>query len=479
MSYKKFTKDVLIFGITQLVTMLRGFIVVPIITKLLGTQSYGIWAQLMVTISLLTPITIVGVQYSIVRLLPGQKDKDGVSNDVWSIFLFILGVSLILSVVMFIFSGPISTILGGGKTIIQLLSIIIVLECLNQVLSNTFRALQKIKQYSFFVIMQTVVEAFLVFMAIYSGYGLLGAVISLLIARLINFIVMGLIIIKKIGVKVPDFKRLKEYLSFGSPYIITDLSFWVAQSSDKYIIGLFMGTLFVGYYAPAYTLGSCIFLFTSTLNFILPATLSKHFDDNNINEVKTYLKYSLKYLLAICIPAVFGLTVLSKQLLRMFSNADIAQHSYYVVPFVALSITLFGISSVIGQAIMLKKKVKLNATIWLCAALLNLGLNLVFVPFLGILGAAVTTLLAYILVLSLTLLYSSKDLSVTLDWKFILKSIMSSALMFLIILIFNPSNFIQTVFAIILGGLIYSFLVFIFKGFSKDEILFMKDLLKA
>ena len=43
-SYKKFTKDVGLAGIVQVVGALKGLILLPILTKTLGAEFYGIWA---------------------------------------------------------------------------------------------------------------------------------------------------------------------------------------------------------------------------------------------------------------------------------------------------------------------------------------------------------------------------------------------------------------------------------------------------
>ena len=80
MSYKKFTKDIGIVGITQLITMLRGFILLPIITKLLGAENYGIWTQITVTIGLVTPVIVLGLPYSLVRFLAGEKDRKEITE---------------------------------------------------------------------------------------------------------------------------------------------------------------------------------------------------------------------------------------------------------------------------------------------------------------------------------------------------------------------------------------------------------------
>ena len=73
--YKKFTKDVGIVGITNLITPLGGLILLPIIIKTLGASGYGIWAQVGVTLGLINPIADLTLSYTFVRFFAGIKDK--------------------------------------------------------------------------------------------------------------------------------------------------------------------------------------------------------------------------------------------------------------------------------------------------------------------------------------------------------------------------------------------------------------------
>ena len=329
-------------------------------------------------------------------------------------------------------------------------------------------------KYSGFVIFQTFGEVGLVAGIVLLGYGLYGAVMSLLIIRLITFLMLFGFILKKIGIKIPAFLRIKEYLRFSLPTVVSSVSYWAVTSSDRYLIGFFLGILFVGYYAPAYTVGNVINFFIFPLLFVLFPVLSKFYDENKISEVKDYLKYSLKYFLMIAIPSAFGLSILSRELLTIFSTKDIASNAYFITPFVALSILLYGVYAIFVQILILFKKTKIFGTIWVGAALLNIGLNFVLIPKFGILGAAITTLLAYSLAFLLTWYYSSKYFQFEIDWQFITKSIFASVLMVSAIIWFNPIGLFETIIAIITGALLYGVFILLFKGFNKKEIEFLK-----
>jgi O-antigen/teichoic acid export membrane protein len=99
----------------------------------------------------------------------------------------------------------------------------------------------------------------------------------------------------------------------------------------------------------------------------------------------------MKYSLALAIPSVVEQSLLSKPLLTIFSIPEIAKLGYLITPFLAQAGLLFGLHAITMQILVLEKKTGITGTIWIVAAILNLGLNVIFVPRIGILGAAATT----------------------------------------------------------------------------------------
>lgn len=478
MSYQKFTKDILIIGSVNLLITISGFVVLPLITKLLGPENYGIWAQIMVTITFLTPVATLGLPYTLVRFLAAKSDKDEIREGLYSVLAIVFAVSFLAALIILFLAEPISKIIIGDQNLLKVLAFTMMVECLNLTLLNIFRAFQQIKKYSFFMLFQTFGEVGLISLAIYFGHGILGAVFSLLIIRIIIFLILLFNILKDIGFKFPKFLEIKKYLSFGLPTVSSNTSYWIIQSSDRYLIGFFWGALFVGYYAPAYVMGNFLNLLILPLTFLLPAVLSKLYDENKINEVKTYLKYSLKYFLMMAIPSFFGLSLLSKQLLIIFTTPEISKHGYFVTPFVAFSLLLFGVYAIIGQILALKKKTKIIGTVWTITAAINFGLNIYAIPKIGILGAAITAVISYAIVFLLILYFSLKELKFDMDWRCVIKSITASVLMGFIILLLNPAGLSNVLLTVIGGAIFYGFLIFLLKCVKKEEILFFKRAFK-
>src|SRR5579863_3311381 len=123
MFYKKFTQDIGILGLTQLVVAIGGVITLPIITKFLGAEDYGIWTQLMVTSNLIAPIALLGLPYTMARFLAGEKEKERIQDGIWSTTTLITGATATISLFLILFSAPISRFFDCPALFVQILAI--------------------------------------------------------------------------------------------------------------------------------------------------------------------------------------------------------------------------------------------------------------------------------------------------------------------------------------------------------------------
>ena len=183
---------------------------------------------------------------------------------------------------------------------------------------------------------------------------------------------MYIFVFFEIGFKIPNFGKIREYLDFALPIIPNNLSTWIVESSDRYVITIFLGTTFLAYYSPGYTLGMVILLFFNPLSVLLASILPKYYEKGEIKEIMLFINYSLKYFLLIAIPLFFILSLLSKQILMLITTPAIAMNGYIVTPFIALSSLLFGAYGIIVNLIILEKKTKIIGIIWIIAAFISL-----------------------------------------------------------------------------------------------------------
>ena len=477
--YKKFAQRIGLIGATNLFIGLSGIILLPILTKTMPIEEYGTYVQVTVTIGLVPSIVMLGLPYTMVRYLAAAKSKEDVQEGYYSILGITVITSGVTSIIIFLLAGPIANALFDGHfEVTQILAAIVFLECMNGLQFNYFRTFQHIKRYSALTFSKTLVQLTLVGAFVLLDHGIFGAMIGLLITDLILFAIMGILIVSEIDVVFPKFKNLREYLSFGLPTVPGNVSSWVVNSSDRYVIALFLGAAYVGYYSPGYTLGNTISMFIAPLSFMLPAVLSKYYDEGDLGTVKTILSYSTKYFVALTIPSIIGLTLLSKPLLTILSTAEIAENSYLITPITALCAALFGIYTIAVQLLILQKKTRHMGFIWFIAAGVNIILNILCIPIFGLMGAALTTLLSFLIATAYIIHHSNMASVVSIEKRFLAKCCIAALCLGMFVVSSNPQSPLDILITALSGGGIYAITLFLLRGFSSKELKFFKRMVK-
>jgi O-antigen/teichoic acid export membrane protein len=470
--YKKIFQDIGIIGIANLFSAFSGILLIPIITKILGAEDYGLFVQFIVTIGLITSFSTLGLPYTTVRFLAGEKEKERICDDLYSTFSLIALASVVISIFILLLSNQISEILfDGEKILVLLIALLIPIESLNGSFQNVFRVFQNVKIYTIVTIVRTLVETLASITVVLSGFGIIQVAITVVLIRAITMVILLITTVRSVGFKRPTFSRMRDYLKFGLPTIPSNIASWVTDSSDRYIISFFWGIIYVGYYNPAYALGSMIQIFMTPVNFVLVAVVSKIYEENNLDLLRDIFKYSIKYFLMISIPAFFGLSLLSRPILTVLTTPEIADQSYLVTPFIAFSMLLTGIGGVAtGLSLYLAKRTDISMINWMIVATTNIILNMLLVPRWGIVGAAAATMAAFIVGFIFGGYYAFKYFKFAIDWKSIIKAITSSFVMSVAIVVNFPTNLIEIVLVISLGFLVYLASMILLKAISIDEI---------
>ena len=476
--YKVFIQRIGLVGITNILISLSGLIFIPIITKNFSVADYGIWAQVNTTIALVPNIANLGLPYTMVRFLSAEKDKNNIKESFYSMLAVVIVSSILISLIFILFKTEIANYLFGANiNVLYIVAIISFFACMNLMLISFFRTFQQIKRYSLFLVFQTYIGVIISSYLALNSYNIETVILGLLIGYLIVFIMMCLMIGGYLGLAIPRFKNLKEELKFAIPTIPNNVSSWVVDSSDKYVITILLGSAAVGYYSPSYALGSILLMFLSPFALLLPAVLPKYFEEGNLKQVDIFLKYSMKYFLVISIPAAMGLSILSKPILMIISTPEIASNGYLVTPFVCLGAVLMGIYGITNNILILEKKTKILGKIWILVGVLNLVFNIIAVPIIGIIGSALVTLICYFIAFIITIFYSKKNFNLPFEYKSLIKTIIATIIMGIFVYIVNPIGITNVLITILIAMTIYFAVLFLIKGIRKEEFNFFKQML--
>ncbi len=200
------------------------------------------------------------------------------------------------------------------------------------------------------------------------------------------------IIIVKAGLKI-RINMVKGLLAFGLPLVLNFVSYWVLQLSDRYLLSLFVSLTETARYAVVYTLGSAMsVVIMGPFSLAWPTTMFTVAKRKDATEV---FKLIFRWFSLFLLFAAFGSSLVATLILYWLFPVE--YHSAApIIPFVAVSIVFYGVYYVFMAGANITRRTWLTAVFTTIAALVNIFVNLILIPLFKGMGAAESTLIAYI-----------------------------------------------------------------------------------
>jgi|AntDeeMetagen681_2_1112603.scaffolds.fasta_scaffold00190_21 O-antigen/teichoic acid export membrane protein len=227
----------------------------------------------------------------------------------------------------------------------------------------------------------------------------------------------------------PSFTRLHSLFDYSKYSFISYISGYVYNWMDLAIIGFVLTTSAVGQYEMAWRVAMLVTLFSTSLGEVIFPQISKWSAEEATDRIEDLLPDTLTASFVLVIPGFFGVVILSDEILRLLFGDEFA------VAWLAL-ILLFGERiiqaghTILGRALLGINKPKLAARSSVISVILNLILNILLIPTIGIAGAAIATLLASTLNATLHIVYLSRFLDIRVNRHELTWILGGSALMF-------------------------------------------------
>jgi O-antigen/teichoic acid export membrane protein len=274
------------------------------------------------------------------------------------------------------------------------------------------------------------------------------------------------------------FHRLAIY-SF--PLVAGNLSAWLLNLSDRYILQIYRSVQEVGIYSASYSIADkSVMLFVNLFMFASGPIIMRLWEREGEARTKEFNSSMARYFLMICMPMVVGLCVLAKPIIRLLTGPQYFD-GYTIVPFIAIGVFFFGLQQMFQTGFLLHKKT-VFITIGICiAGVFNIILNFIFVPSFGYVAAASAALASYVL-LSLIMIVGSRRLY---KWDFPCRSLcrISTAVVVMGIVVhylyiagvFSRSSVIELLLLVFFGFIVNLLMLFVLREFSNEELSYAKQ----
>ncbi|WP_191906115.1 MULTISPECIES: flippase [unclassified Haloarcula] len=471
----KILSDSLYSTFRTIITMLRSVIVVPLITKLLGADSFGIWST---TFAFVVMMGNIGGLH-----LHGAMTRYGVSDTVKEqTYVDILSLSIITGAIISVAIGvigvhlDIDSLVGNGyvdvDSLVAVSAVLVFLTILRRINLNFYRSKSNVKLYEIINTIKTLSEiAVLTTVFLFDG-GIIHGMGALVAVSLILNVSLMSHIFKNYSVPWPNARNFPKYVRYGLPMVPASLSQSLHQNADKFLILFFLSPSAVGIYAVAYGVCGLFRNFTNVLTPSLYPRIAKSWDENNFGEITEVYKDIFRYYTIVAVPALVGIVFVSVPLLEALSTATVAEQGWILIPIMSVGMLLRGYENSLTYILTSAEKTANISKGVVLSTIVNIVLNLVLIPTYGIEGAAIGTLISQSLLTAIIYGYSVKNISIPLPTEIFVKSIVAAGFMALALTVVpefaNP--YVVLVVYPAIGVCTYFVTIYKLEGISRREL---------
>lgn len=376
-----------------------GLITSVIIARWYGAEIMGIVAVLNSFLMLATIFTVLGTNTSILRLIPEHLAKYSPTS-AFRVYrktqYFVAAISVVTGVILFFSSGFIADTIFSKPHLrfyFALAAVFIIFDSLKQLNNQAVRGLRLIKVFAFMQLLRALSKLIILvpitIFFFHPNNPIYAMFAAITITALVGAFIMDRVFKQKttaddILYDVP----MKEILTISLPMLMTTTITFIIGQTGVIILGMFRSEAEVGYYSVAVKLASLTgFIFTA-INTMAAPKFSELFHSGKIDELFHIARKSTKLIFWTSLPILLALLLWGKPILSLLYGAEF-EVAYWSMALLVIGQFVNSISGSTGAFMNMTGNQNPLRNIIFAGAVINILLNVVLTPKLGINGAAI------------------------------------------------------------------------------------------
>ncbi len=406
-----YLKQTLIYAGGNLIRNLFYFLLIPLFTFKFVPAEYAVYSIITIFMSFMNLIYIMGMNESFYSYFHYKDTKEYHFTFITTTYLALFIFASVFSVLIYQFRYELSFLLLKTRKYGDIFSIVALILWFNSFYSITQSLLNIIEKSTSYIINKFV---FIFVLFLFYAYGYFANKFTLvnlfrwqLYTSVITYISSSYFVLKILirlyskieKAKIFSFPTIKSMIFFGLPMVPGSLSLLILALSDRYLISLLSpnGLHDAGIYAVSYKIGLTVSFLTSLYSL---AYLPYAMKISKKRYAKTVYQRMFNTYLILGTMLSIAVILFAPEIFKLFINKS--YHSgMKIVFFGTLSNYLIGIFYLINIAFYNIKKSKYIAVTVTFGAILNILLNIIFIPKYGMYGAGFASIFSYLIIVCL------------------------------------------------------------------------------
>lgn len=383
--------------------MLSGSFVVIILARLLSANSYGLLYLTLSFYGIVGVVSRLGVDKSAAKYISEYKNENSgqIPHIIKSSIIFIILLSTFVSGLIIVKHKYIANILEGPEIIpLLLLGIVFMFATsLFGFVRHTLQGFEDIQSAATSDAIRGIGKLVFATGLVLLGYNAVGALSGYIVSTFVATIFAATIIYKK-------HYRPIEYTDTIEPglrrriagYAIPLTSSRAADKLDKQVdtvlVGIFLTPLAVGYYTVAKQVVSFIQVPVNALGFTIAPTFGSSKATGDLKQARAIYETSFINVLLLYLPAAAGLVLVAEPTIELVFGSDYSG-AVPVLQILSIYAVLLALAKPTSHGLDFLGRAKIRAVVKGVTSVLNFLLNLLLIPMLGVVGAAIATVFTF------------------------------------------------------------------------------------
>ncbi|MFU8867005.1 flippase [Natronococcus sp.] len=385
----------------QVLKTLLGGLLIIVLARLLTAGQYGLLHLTVYLCSIVVLFSSLGIPRSIAKFITEYDKKDpGQIPHIITTGVVVNTITVTVSVtVLVVFREEIAQIFDepGLELLIFIGVLYIIFESTMELSRRALQAFRQVSKGSTLIGINTIFKFGFAVVFVLLGYEVIGAfagyVAGLAAASLVGIVLLYSVLREYTAEPIEAGLR-RRILEYSLPLTVTDSGDILMKRVDILLIGFFLTPVAVGYY----TIGKQIVSFATDASKALGFSISPHYSEQytagNTEKAAQLYKQAIESVLVFYIPAMVGLIVVAGPTVRHLVGSEY-MGAVPVIQVLAVYMFWSATTNVTGSGLDYLGKAKFRATLKGTMAVANAILGVLLIPQIGVLGAAIPTVITY------------------------------------------------------------------------------------
>jgi O-antigen/teichoic acid export membrane protein len=384
---KRLGSQVVIYGFGNAGTRMVGFVLIPVYSRYLTPEDYGVLALVSMFAQVLYTFMNMGQSSALFRTYFRHDDPEARQTVITTSLWLILTLSFPIGLLALVLSKPLSSLLAGSPDYAVWVALGIggvAFKSLLRLPQAVMRAREQSRRYSLLTVAQTIVALVLAVLFVVGLHlGGRGVLLSQLIAEVLICLYLVPEMVRGLSLRFSK-SDAKELLGYGVVLMPGALLSFVIHLADRYFLKIFVSVGAVGIYALGYRIGEILYIVLLAFELAYPQFVYGHLKNP---DAKTIYARVCTYYLAGMGFIWLVVSLFAEETVKIMAHSSYHE-AYRVVPYIAGAFLFQGLGTVWNISMFVHRIVKYRLMTSMLTATVSLGLNFLLVPRYGMMGAA-------------------------------------------------------------------------------------------